>query len=117
MTRFFSAFFAASILAACGGEVTDGGTGSDTDFEEIEAMQGEGPAEFEEDRTGVTGQPLQEGVDRATRPDDPRAGDYPGPGEEMTRNPIEPGNEEPGGKDQLTDEEYEALGVAPPADG
>ena len=80
------------LLAACGGEVTDGGTGSDTDFERIEEMQDEGTPESEE----IGGA-------------DSRVEDYPDTGEEMTRNPIEPGNEEPGGKDALTEEEREAI--------
>lgn len=111
---------AALSLAACGGEVTDGGTGSDTDFEEIEAMQGEGvpePIELAEGGGDLDpgGQLLQEGVAAATRPGDPRPGDYPAPGEEQTRNPIEPGNEEPGGKDMVLQEEYEAMGFEVPS--
>ena len=111
---------AALSLAACGGEVTDGGTGSDTDFDEVEAMQGEGPAEATEiaaNEAGAvpTGQPRQEGLEQAVRPDDPRAGDYPEPGEEQTRNPIESGNEEPGGKDMVLAEEYEAMGIEAPS--
>ena len=107
---------AAFSLAACGGEVTDGGTGSDTDFEEIEAMQDDGPSEAAEiAAVDSGGQPLQEGAQAAARPDDPRPGDYPAPGEEQTRNPIEPGNEEPGGKDMLLQEEYEAMGIDAPS--
>ena len=115
MLRTFLLASAALSLAACGGEVTDGGTGSDTDFEEIEAVQDNGPSEATEIADVESGgQPLQEGAQAAARPDDPRAGDYPEPGEEQTRNPIEAGNEEPGGKDMLLQREYEALGVDAP---
>jgi hypothetical protein len=112
-------------LAACGGEVTGGGTGSDTDFDEIEdrsavlanpdhddpeVLQGPAPATPTQ---GTIGQPLQEGVG-AIDGDVLRAEDYPAPGEEMTRNPIQPGNEEPGGKDLMLEEEYEAMDEVPP---
>lgn len=114
------------LLVACGGEVTGGGTGSDLDTDRIEARDDalnnpdyddpevlRGPAPGTPTQ-GTIGQPMQEGagaVDGTAL----RAEDYPAPGEEMTRNPIQPGNEEPGGKDMPTAEEYEAMGVEPPA--
>ena len=110
------------LLAACQGEVTDGGTGSDTDPEELREMRGgDGMTEREEeadaeDDYGSTDTPLRQG--------DPRAGDYPAPGEQVTRNPLEPGSEEPGGKDQPTEKEIEAMNegddpdvVSSPPDG
>ena len=116
MTRTLLLSAAALALVACGGEVTDGGTGSDTDFEEIadeEHVYDEAEA-TELARGDVATQPaqanVQPGQERTVRdPDDPRAGDYPEAGEEQTRNPIEPGNEEPGGKDMMLQEEYAAL--------
>ena len=97
----------ALLLAACSGEVTDGGTGSDTDFEALAENE---DAVLEENQ--IEGQPLQgEPVQQTAE----RAEDYPGPGEEMTRNPIEPGNEEPGGKDQPLAKELAAMGIDAPA--
>ena len=97
----------ALLLAACGGEVTDGGTGSDTDFETLAENE---DAILEENE--ILGQPAQgEPVQQTAE----RAEDYPGPGEEMTRNPIEPGNEEPGGKDQPLAKELAAMGIDAPA--
>ena len=95
------------LLAACGGEVTDGGTGSDTDFEALAENE---DAVLEENE--ILGQPEQgEAVARTAE----RAEDYPGPGEENTRNPIEPGNEEPGGKDLPLAKELAAMGIDAPA--
>ena len=106
MRRLLLTGSALVLLAACGGEVTDGGTGSDTDFEALE----EGTAGLEENE--ILGQPAQgEAVPQTAE----RAEDYPGPGEEMTRNPIEPGAEEPGGKDLPLAAELEAMGIDAPA--
>jgi hypothetical protein len=108
----------ALILAACGGEVTDGGAGSDTDFEEIERENAVGAVPERQEIAGETeegyiGQPYQEGADKVDE-DALRAEDYPKPGQEMTRWPIEPGNEEPGGKDMLLAQEYAAMGAKVP---
>ncbi|MBB4658828.1 hypothetical protein [Parvularcula dongshanensis] len=102
-------------LAACGGQVTDGGTGSDTDFDAIEAQNAtEARPEAEQIASADDiGQPAQEGPGQV-QPGELRAEDYPETGEEMTRNPIEPGNEEPGGKDMMLASEYEAMGLDAP---
>ena len=98
---------ALALLAACGGEVTDGGTGSDTDFETLAENE---DAILEENE--IIGQPMQGEPAPQTAE---RAEDLPGPGEEATRNPIEPGNEEPGGKDLPMAKELAAMGVDAPA--
>lgn len=130
MRPFSISLPAALLLAACGGEVTGGGTGSDTDPERIEdrsavlanpdhddpqVLEGGPDAPLPPTPTqGTIGQPGQEGA-AAVDGTALRAEDYPAPGEEMTRNPIQPGNEEPGGKDLPLAEEYEAMGYEPPA--
>ncbi len=103
-------------LAACGGEVTGGGVGSDTDPERIEdrsAVLAE--SELAEDGELETQTRLGQPYDgQEIDPDDPRAEDYPALGQETTRLPIEPGNEEPGGKDLMLADEYEAMGYEVP---
>jgi hypothetical protein len=101
--RFWILASSALLLAACEGEVTDGGTGSDTDFEALdEQAEGDGMTEAEEARAA---DPTAGGGEDPA----PRAGDYPRPGEETTANPIEPGVEEPGGKDMLLEDEAEEI--------
>ena len=89
MTRLAvpAALLLALPLAACGG-----------------APQTDQPAV--EDKTE-----LEAATEQAGPEDDgaDRSDDYPKPGEEATVNPIAPGNEEPGGKDQMLPEEREAM--------
>jgi hypothetical protein len=102
MRHFLLSLSSIALLAACGGEEPEddrpmaGGVGFSTDVEEIEDRQPGNPLPEEEE---------VETVEPRISPDAPRAGDYPNTGEATTRLPIEPGNEEPGGKDMLTDEE------------
>jgi hypothetical protein len=90
-----------ALVTACGEENperdidTDDGVAT---MQEMEAQQSGNPLP-----EPLEDEPVAEGID----PDDPRAGDYPKPGEATTRYPIAPGNEEPGGKDMLLPEERE----------
>jgi hypothetical protein len=99
MRRSLTALSAMALLAACGADdVTDS-----EEYEEVEE-QAEG--------TDAPAMPTSEqtpGADPMPSGTEMRSEDMPDTGEEMTRWPVEPGNSEPGGKDELTEKELEAM--------
>jgi hypothetical protein len=96
-----SAFLSLSVLAlaACGAEDV-------TDSERYEEM-GEEAEGVEEPEISTTEQ--TPGADPLPSDSQLRSEDMPDTGEEMTRWPVEPGDMEPGGKDDLTEKELEAM--------
>ncbi|MCQ8186402.1 hypothetical protein [Parvularcula maris] len=99
MRQFLAGLSVLALAAACSAEdVTDS-----EEYEELEE-QAEG--------TDAPAMPTDEqtpGADPVPSGDALRSEDMPDTGEEMTTLPIEPGTDEPGGKDELTEKELEAM--------